>query len=87
MLEHLFVLLVAPIIRRLVTAALAVILAAYLVTIPARLWVLLVDPRPSECDVIVINATSSGVLAGLLAGVRLRRWRCGTEQSDPRARR
>ena len=46
MLEHLFVLLVAPIIRRLVTAVLALILAAYLVTIPARLWVVLVDPRP-----------------------------------------
>ena len=70
MLEHLFVLLVAPIIRRLVTAALAVILAAYLVTIPARLWVLLVDPWPSECQIIALNATSSGFLIGLLVGRR-----------------
>ena len=70
MLEHLFVLLVAPIIRRLVTAVLAVILAAYLVTIPARLWVLLVDPRPSECQIILLNATSSGFLIGFLVGRR-----------------
>ena len=73
MLEHLFVLLVAPIIRRLVTAALAVILAAYLVTIPARLWLLLVDPRASECHIIALNAAATGVMVGLGFG-RCRSW-------------
>ena len=73
MLKHLFVLLAAPIIRRLVTAALAVILAAYLVTIPSRLWVLLVDPRPSECQIIGLNAASTGLVIGLGFG-RRRSW-------------
>ncbi len=73
MLEHLFVLLVAPIVRRLVTAALAVILAAYLVTIPARLWVLLVDPRASECHSIALNAATTGLMVGLGLG-RPRSW-------------
>lgn len=75
MLKHLLVLLIAPIIRRLVAISVAVILAAYVVTIPARLWVLYVDPRASECHIMILNATTSGFLIGLALGRRRRGWR------------
>lgn len=73
MLKYLVILLVAPIIRRLVVLAATLIAAAHLVTISARLWMLYVDPSPSECHIIVLNITSSGVLVGFLLGRNLRR--------------
>lgn len=75
MLKHLFVMLVAPVIRRLAALAITLILGAFLVTIPARFWVLYVDPRPSDCHIIVLNAMSSGLLVGFLVGHNLRRGR------------
>jgi len=72
-LKYLLVLLVVPVIRRLVALAATLMAAAYLVTIPARLWVLHVDPRPGECHIIVLNAMSSGLLVGVLLGRYLRR--------------
>ena len=73
MLKYLFVLLVVPALRRLVVLAAMLMAAAFLVTIPARLWLLYVDPGLSDCSIIVLNSTTSGCLVGLVLGRRRRR--------------
>lgn len=65
MLRYIFANLVAGLLRPLVWAALAVLAIAFVITVPARLWMLLVDPRASAHTIVALNWTSGVLLAGL----------------------
>jgi hypothetical protein len=77
MLNHLLVLLLVPVLRRLIAWLLVLMAAGFLVSVPARLWVRYVDRTPSEPMVIVLNAVSLCLLCVFGFRVTSRRRRRG----------
>ncbi len=88
MFKYLFALLIAPLMRPVLSAVLILLAVAFAITIPARLWVLYVDPRPSGHLISVLNiATFAFLVCAVVARRRrrhhvmrrsyLRRWRAG----------
>jgi hypothetical protein len=74
MLGYLLAVLVMPLLRRLVRWSLILMAAAFAVTVPARLWVRYLNPRPSERTLVACNVVGSALLcAAFLHGVRRRR--------------
>lgn len=67
MLRYVIADLVAGGLRPLVWAAFAVLATAFVITVPARLWMLLVDPRASSQTIAAMNWTTGVLLAGLWA--------------------
>ena len=65
MLRYVVADLIAGLLRPLVWAALAVLAIAFVITVPARLWVLLVDPRASADAMAALNWMTGVSLAGL----------------------
>ena len=58
MFKYLFALLIAPLLRPVLSAVLILLAVAFAVTIPARLWVMYVDPRPSDHLISVLNVAT-----------------------------
>jgi hypothetical protein len=77
MFKYLFALLIAPLLRPVLNAVLVLLAVAFAVTVPARLWVMYVDPRPSYHVISVLNVATSALLlcVGLAWEIRARR-RC-----------
>ena len=73
MLDHLLVVLLAPLLRRLIELLFKLSAFALAVTIPARLWVRLVESHPSERTLAVFNAVTAGMLSLFVACRCLRR--------------
>ena len=61
-LDYLLAVLLAPLLRRLIGLCFKLSAIAFAVTIPARLWVRLVESHPSETTLVVLNAMTVGVL-------------------------
>lgn len=62
MFKYLLALLLTPLLRPAVNAVLLLLLVAVAVTVPARLWVMYVDPRPSYHLIAVLNAATFAFL-------------------------
>lgn len=76
MLNHLLVLLLAPVLRRLIAWLLVLMAIGFLVSVPARLWVRYIDRTPSEPMVIALNAVGLCLLCVFVFRVTCRRrWR------------
>ena len=73
MLDYLLAVLLAPLLRRLIGLCLKLSAFAFAVTIPARLWVRLVESHPSEATLAVLNAGTAGMLFVFLATRGFRR--------------
>lgn len=75
MLRYMFALLLAPLLRPVFNAVLLLLGVAFAVTIPARLWVIYVDPRPSYHLISVLNVATSALLlcVVLVRKIRARR--------------
>lgn len=65
MFRYVIAYLIAGVLRPLVPAALAVLAIAFVITVPARLWILFVDPRASAQTIAVLNWTMGLLLAAL----------------------
>ena len=65
MLRYVVADLIAGLLRPLVWVALAVLAIAFVITVPARLWMLFVDPRPSAETIVALYWTMGVLLAGL----------------------
>lgn len=72
-LDYLLAVLLAPLLRRLIGVSFKLSAIAFAVTMPARLWVGLVESHPSETTLVVLNAVTVGVLFVLLARRGFRR--------------
>ncbi len=72
MFKYLFALLIAPLLRPVLNAVLILLAVAFAVTIPARLWVMYVDPRPSGHLISVLNIAT---LAFIVCAVVAWHWR------------
>jgi hypothetical protein len=70
-LDYLLAVLIAPLVRRLIVFSFRLCAFAFAVTIPARLWVRYLDPKPSAETVVVLNAAGLGLLLWIL-GLRYR---------------
>ena len=75
MLRYLLPYLVAPLLRRVLAVLLILTVLAVAVTIPARLWMQYVDPRPSGQTIIALNVATFVCLLGIVVARRVRRWR------------
>ncbi|HET7583497.1 MAG TPA: hypothetical protein VFK13_01235 [Gemmatimonadaceae bacterium] len=75
MFKYLFAYLVAPLLRPIFNAVLTLLVVAFVITIPARLWALYVDPRPSEHIVAALNVATFALLVLLGSYVAIRRIR------------
>jgi hypothetical protein len=62
MLDYLLAAWIAPLLRRLVVLSLRLWAIAFVVTIPARLWVRYLEPRPSDEKLVTLNAVGVGLL-------------------------
>jgi hypothetical protein len=62
MLDYLLAAWIAPLLRRLVVLSLRLWAIAFVVTIPARLWVRYLEPRPSDERLVALNAVGVGLL-------------------------
>lgn len=67
MLKYVIANLIAGVLRPLVRVALAVLATAFVITVPARLWMLFVDPRASAHTIAALNWTTGVLLACLWA--------------------
>lgn len=65
MLRYVVANLIAGLLRPLVWAALAMLAAAFVITVPARLWMLFVDPQASAHTTAALNWTTGVLLAGV----------------------
>ncbi len=65
MVQYIFANLIASLLRPLVWAALRVAAVVFVITVPARLWTLYVDPRPGA---LVVRALTWGVAAVVAVG-------------------
>lgn len=65
MLRYVVADLIAGLLRPLVWAALAVLAIAFVITVPARLWLLFVDPRARAQTSAVLNWATGVLLVGL----------------------
>lgn len=74
MFKYLFALLIAPLLRPVLNAVLILLVVAFAVTIPARLWVIYVDPRPSDHLISVLNVATFALLLCVVLAWRVR-WR------------
>lgn len=73
MFRYLVALLIAPLLRPVLNAVLILLAVAFAVTIPARLWVMYADPRPSDHLVSVLNVTTFALLLCVVVAWRVRR--------------
>lgn len=79
MLDYLLAALIAPLLRRLIVLSLRLWAVAFVVTIPARLWVRYLEPRPSDEKLVVLNAFGVGLLLTILGFRALPRKSLGCE--------
>jgi hypothetical protein len=63
----------APLVRRLAAVVLVVGALAFLVTLPARLWVRYVSPLPNDVTIVTFNFATFVVVVGTLLILRYRR--------------
>ena len=84
MFRYVLALMLAPLLRPVFNAVLLLVVVAFAVTVPARLWVLYVDPRPSYHLIAVLNIATFTFLACVVAAWRLRR---GTSMGRSYSRR
>lgn len=73
MFRHLLALLLVPLLRPVFGAVLLVLLVAFAVTVPARLWVMYVDPNPSYKMIAVLNVSTFVLLLCVVVTWRVRR--------------
>lgn len=73
MFRYMFALLLAPLLRPVINAVLLLLVVAIAVTVPARLWMMYVEPRPSYHLISVLNVVTFAFLVGIVAMWRLHR--------------
>ena len=73
MLRYLFAILLAPLLRPVIRVVAVLAVGALAVSLPARLWVHFIDPRPDRALVIALNLTTAALIALLLLARALRR--------------
>jgi hypothetical protein len=73
MFKYLFALLIAPLLRPVLNAVLILLAIAFAVTIPARLWVLYVDPRPSDHLISMLNVATFALVSCVTVTWHVRR--------------
>lgn len=80
MFRYIFALLLAPLLRPVFNAVLLLLAVAFAVTVPARLWVMYVDPRPSYHMISALNVATFASLVVVVAA-----WRFGRRHSMRRS--
>lgn len=89
MFGYLVAYIIGPLVRRIVGLVLVVMVLAFAITVPARLWVRYVSPRPADATIIGLNIATLGVI--VVIGLALWRRRRGSprwsRESDHRTRR
>lgn len=75
MFRYLLALLLAPLLRPIFNAVLLVVAVAFAVTIPARLWIMYVEPQPSYRMISGLNIATSAFLICVAVLWRVRRRR------------
>lgn len=73
MFRYLVALLIAPLLRPVLNAVLILLAVAFAVTIPARLWVMYVDPRPTDHAIAFLNVSTFAFLVCAFVIRRVRR--------------
>ena len=81
MFKYLFALLIAPLLRPVFNAMLLLVVVTFAVTVPARLWVMYIGPRPSYHMITVLNVATSISLFCVVVMWRLRRRQAGRRTS------
>ena len=72
MFRYMFALLLAPLLRPVFNAVLLLLAVAFAVTVPARLWVMYVDPRPSYHLISVLNVATVALLLCVVLALKIR---------------
>jgi hypothetical protein len=73
--RYLFAYTIAPLVRRVTAVVLVAGMLAFAVTVPARLWVLYVSPRPSETTVVTLNIATFALIVWMLLSIFFHRRR------------
>lgn len=73
MFKYLVAYLLAPLLRPVFYAVLILFVVAFVITIPAHLWVMYIDPRPSYHQISVLNVATFAFLVCAVVVWRIRR--------------